>query len=98
MLFEETEEGRDECVCVAVCCSHTLQCVAVICCSRKRKRVVLNVCVLQCVAVICAAVCVAACCSHMLVAETEEGCDQYVCVAACCTHMLQRVAAICYSW
>jgi len=56
VLFEETEEGFDECVCVAVCCSHMLQCVAVMCCSWKRKRVVMNVCVLQRVAVICCSV------------------------------------------
>ena len=56
MLFVETEEGFDECVRVAACCSDMLQCVAVMCHSWKRKRVVMNVCVLQRVAAICCSV------------------------------------------
>jgi len=73
---------------VAVCCSHMLQCVAVVCYSRKRKRVVMNVCVLQCVVVIRCSV------LQSYVARGNGRGSWWMCV--CCS-VLQSYVAVCCS-
>jgi len=113
VLFVEAEEGRDECVCVAACCSHMLQRVAVICYSWKWKRAVMNVCVLQCVVVICVAAWVAVCCRYMHCSVCYGVLQSYVlqfvlqcaavicaavCVAACCSHMCCSVCCSLLQW